>query len=79
MFKLVLEKAEEPEIKLLTSTGSSKNPLLTEADSPSDCDESGLGRWHGSQAKHLDRVRAVRLHTQTRRSEGYVSVNLSLN
>ena len=24
MFKLVLEKAEEPEIKLLTSTGSSK-------------------------------------------------------
>ena len=25
MFKLDLEKAEEPEIKLLTSTGSSKN------------------------------------------------------
>ena len=25
MFKLVLEKAEEPEIKLPTSTGSSKN------------------------------------------------------
>ena len=24
MFKLVLEKAEEPEIKLLTSTGSAK-------------------------------------------------------
>ena len=42
-------------------------PLLTEADSPSDCDESGLGRWHGSQARHLGRVRAVRLHTQTRR------------
>ena len=26
MFKLVLEKAEEPEIKLPTSTGSSKKP-----------------------------------------------------
>ena len=27
MFKLVLEKAEEPEIKLLTSTGSSKKAM----------------------------------------------------
>lgn len=54
-------------------------PLLTEADSPGDCDESGLGRWHGSQAKHLDGVRDVRLHTQTRRGEGCISVNLSPN
>ena len=30
MFKLDLEKAEEPEIKLLTSTGSSKNKRVPE-------------------------------------------------
>ena len=30
MFKLILEKAEEPEIKLLTSTGSSKNKRVPE-------------------------------------------------
>ena len=31
MFKLVLEKAEEPEIKLPTSAGSSKKPPQDEA------------------------------------------------
>jgi len=30
MFKLVLEKAEEPEIKLLTSVGSSKSKRVPE-------------------------------------------------
>jgi len=30
MFKLVLEKAEEPEIKLPTSTGSSKSKRVPE-------------------------------------------------
>ena len=30
MFKLDLEKAEEPEIKLLTSTGSSKSKRVSE-------------------------------------------------
>ena len=30
MFKLVLEKAEEPEIKLPTSAGSSKNKRVSE-------------------------------------------------
>ena len=31
MFKLVLGKAEKPEIKLPTSAGSSKNPQITSA------------------------------------------------
>ena len=35
MFKLVLEKAEEPEIKLPTSAGSSKNQKSSRKTSPS--------------------------------------------
>ena len=36
MFKLDLEKAEEPEIKLPTSVGSSKKQEISRKTSPSD-------------------------------------------
>lgn len=37
-------------------------PLLT---SPSDSDESGLGRWPSSKSEHLDSARPVKFFTHT--------------
>lgn len=40
-------------------------PPLSRADSHSDFDESGLGRWPRSKAEHPNSARADRLSTQT--------------
>ena len=51
MFKLVLEKAEEPEIKLLTFTGSLKKQESSRKRVQNNDSEDDPGSWGGKREK----------------------------